>query len=147
MKYNPLRDRIDSCDFDLDQLLLGTLLFSLLFFLMPTTMIYYLLFFLARMFVNVFRVDKKKISICFLLIIKTTKHEKKVLILFIIELLNNFPLFGIVIYVSNNRLLPGGIWFDLIKVQVMQHQFPKKQYVTYFNLEVRIRSVLIHPQF
>lgn len=43
-KFNVLRNRLDSCDYDLDQLLLGTILFTLLFFLMPTTMIYYFFF-------------------------------------------------------------------------------------------------------
>ena len=46
-KRNVLRGRIDSCDYSLDQLLLGTLLFTLLVFLFPTTFVYYLLFFLA----------------------------------------------------------------------------------------------------
>ncbi|KAF9400797.1 phosphatidylinositol N-acetylglucosaminyltransferase subunit gpi1 [Mortierella sp. AD011] len=35
-KRNTLRHRIDSCDYDLDQLLLGTILFTLLTFLFPT---------------------------------------------------------------------------------------------------------------
>lgn len=43
-KYNVLRDRLDSCDYDLDQLLLGTILFTLLFFLFPTVLVYYVLF-------------------------------------------------------------------------------------------------------
>ena len=43
-KYNVLRDRLDSCDYDLDQLLLGTILFTLLFFLIPTVIVYYMLF-------------------------------------------------------------------------------------------------------
>lgn len=44
-KNNVLRRRIDSCDYSLDQLLLGTMLFTLLAFLFPTTFVYYLLFF------------------------------------------------------------------------------------------------------
>ena len=38
-KRNVLRHRIDSCDYDLDQLLLGTILFTLLFFLLPTVLL------------------------------------------------------------------------------------------------------------
>src|SRR5688500_3189977 len=41
---NPLKHRIDSCDFTIDQLLLGTLLFTLITFLLPTTAIYFLFF-------------------------------------------------------------------------------------------------------
>jgi phosphatidylinositol glycan class Q protein len=47
-KRNVLRNRIDSCDYDLDQLLLGTILFALLFFLMPTVFVFYLTFASAR---------------------------------------------------------------------------------------------------
>lgn len=48
-KRNMLRNRIDSCDYDLDQLLLGTCLFTLLTFLFPTVLIYYLTFALVRL--------------------------------------------------------------------------------------------------
>ena len=47
-KHNVLRDRIDSCDYDLDQLLVGTILFTLLFFLLPTVVVFYLNFAIAR---------------------------------------------------------------------------------------------------
>ena len=43
-KYNPLRNRIDTADYDLDQTLLGTIIFTLLVFLMPTIAAYYILF-------------------------------------------------------------------------------------------------------
>ena len=44
-KYNPLRNRVDSCSYKSDQLLLGGLVFTILVFLLPTTFIYYALFF------------------------------------------------------------------------------------------------------
>lgn len=47
-KRNMLRNRIDACDYDLDQLLLGTCLFTLLTFLFPTVLIYYITFALVR---------------------------------------------------------------------------------------------------
>ena len=47
-KRNVLRDRIDSCDYDLDQLLLGTIMFTLLAFLFPTVMVFYFAFAIAR---------------------------------------------------------------------------------------------------
>ena len=43
-RYNVLRNRIDTWDYDLDQLLLGTILFTLLAFLSPTVFTYYALF-------------------------------------------------------------------------------------------------------
>jgi hypothetical protein len=43
-KWNVLRGRLDRHDYDLDQLLLGTVLFTLLFFAFPTVIVYYVLF-------------------------------------------------------------------------------------------------------
>jgi phosphatidylinositol glycan class Q protein len=43
-KRNPLRNRIDSAVYDLDQLLLGAIIFTLLVFLLPTVGVFYLLF-------------------------------------------------------------------------------------------------------
>jgi hypothetical protein len=43
-KKNVLRNRVDSIDFDLAQLLLGTMLFVVVFFLFPTTLVYYCFF-------------------------------------------------------------------------------------------------------
>ncbi|KAJ2999429.1 hypothetical protein HDV02_002914 [Globomyces sp. JEL0801] len=43
-KRNPLRNRIDNAEYDLDQLLLGAVIFTLLVFLLPTVAVYYLLF-------------------------------------------------------------------------------------------------------
>ena len=47
-RYNVLRNRIDSWDYDMDQLLLGTILFTLLAFLYPTVLTYYALFATVR---------------------------------------------------------------------------------------------------
>lgn len=43
-KQNPLRERVDSCQYKADQLFVGTLLFTILLFLMPTTWVYYTVF-------------------------------------------------------------------------------------------------------
>ncbi|XP_047637060.1 phosphatidylinositol N-acetylglucosaminyltransferase subunit Q isoform X2 [Phacochoerus africanus] len=50
-KWNVLRQRMDSCSYDLDQLFIGTLLFTMLVFLLPTTALYYLVFTLLRLLV------------------------------------------------------------------------------------------------
>ncbi|XP_039102681.1 phosphatidylinositol N-acetylglucosaminyltransferase subunit Q isoform X3 [Hyaena hyaena] len=50
-KWNVLRQRVDSCSYDLDQLFIGTLLFTILVFLLPTAALYYLVFTLLRLLV------------------------------------------------------------------------------------------------
>ena len=84
-KHNILRNRIDSCDYDLDQLLLGTILFTLLFFLLPTVMVFYLTFTTARM------------AIIFLMAALDT----------LLACLNHFPLFALMLRVKDSRRLPG----------------------------------------
>jgi phosphatidylinositol glycan class Q protein len=84
-KRNVLRNRIDSCDYDLDQLLLGTILFTLLFFLLPTVVVFYLTFTSAR------------------IAIITLKATLDTLLAF----LNHFPLFALMLRIKDSRRLPG----------------------------------------
>ena len=49
-RYNVLRNRTDPWDYDIDQLLLGTILFTLAAHLFPTILVYYALFALVRSF-------------------------------------------------------------------------------------------------
>ncbi|UQC81006.1 N-acetylglucosaminyl transferase component, partial [Colletotrichum lupini] len=71
-KHNVLRNRIDSCDYDLDQLLVGTILFTLLFFLLPTVVVFYLNFAVARMAASVLNFE---IPLTIDLIILPTSHR------------------------------------------------------------------------
>ncbi|KAJ5601833.1 N-acetylglucosaminyl transferase component [Penicillium lagena] len=90
-KRNVLRNRIDSCDYDLDQLLLGTILFTVLFFLLPTVVVFYLTFASARMLIISM---KAAFDTC-------------------LAFLNHFPLFALMLRVKDSRRLPGGIRFEL----------------------------------
>ncbi|RAK99836.1 mismatch repair ATPase MSH2 [Aspergillus ibericus CBS 121593] len=90
-KRNVLRNRIDSCDYDLDQLLLGTILFTVLFFLLPTVIVFYLAFASARMLIISL---KAALDTC-------------------LAFLNHFPLFALMLRVKDSRRLPGGIHFEL----------------------------------
>ena len=47
-KWNVLRQRVDSCDYDTNQLLLGTIVFTALLFLLPTTTVFAVLFLSLR---------------------------------------------------------------------------------------------------
>lgn len=84
-KRNILRNRIDSCDYDLDQLLLGTILFTLQFFLLPTVFVFYLTFASARVAVISLKAGLEIGLAC----------------------LNHFPLFAIMLRLKDSRRLPG----------------------------------------
>jgi hypothetical protein len=84
-KHNVLRNRIDSCDYDLDQLLVGTILFTLLFFLLPTVVVFYLNFAIARMIIISMKAGFDTLLSC----------------------LNHFPLFALMLRIKDERRLPG----------------------------------------
>lgn len=91
-KRNVLRNRIDNCDYDLDQLLLGTILFTLLFFLLPTVIVFYLTFAFARMSIITIKASLDTCLAC----------------------LNHFPLFALMLRVKDSKRLPGGIHVRLL---------------------------------
>ena len=99
-KRNVLRNRIDNCDYDLDQLLLGTILFTLLFFLLPTVVVFYLTFASARMAIISLKATLDTCLAC----------------------LNHFPLFALMLRVKDSSRLPGGIHFQLLDTE--QARFP-----------------------
>ena len=137
-KHNVLRNRIDSCDYDLDQLLLGTILFTLLFFLLPTVMVFYLTFTTAR------------IAIIFLMAALDT----------LLACLNHFPLFALMLRIKDSRRLPGkttflskswmvnltmagGICFELRdtpSVPQHNHELQETAPTSYIMLKVRSES-------
>ena len=90
-KRNVLRHRIDSCDYDLDQLLLGTILFTLLFFLLPTVAVFYLTFAFARVSIILLQAALDTCLAC----------------------LNHFPLFALMLRLKDPKRLPGGIRFTV----------------------------------
>jgi hypothetical protein len=56
-RWNALRDRVDSYDYDLDQLFLGTLLFTISLFLLPTVLTYYSFFVMVSTWLKLLRAD------------------------------------------------------------------------------------------
>ena len=95
-KHNVLRNRIDACNYNLDQLLVGTILFTLLSFLLPTVAVFYLNFALARMVIISLKAAFDTLLSC----------------------LNHFPLFAIMLRIKDASRLPGGVQFELQKVNV-----------------------------
>ncbi|KAH9936698.1 Gpi1-domain-containing protein [Amylocystis lapponica] len=89
-RYNVLRDRLDSWDYDIDQLLLGTILFTLVAFLHPTILTYYSLFAATRLVIIMLHAS-----------LDTTT-----------ALLNHFPLFALMLRAKDPMRLPGHITFE-----------------------------------
>jgi len=125
-KRNVLKQRIDSYDYSIDQLLLGTLLFTVLVFLLPTIWIYYLFFFCARVL----------LVICFQLFPNL-----------LLELLNHFPVHAFVLYLFNSGVLSGGIRFEIYKpsgkAQIQHYTEPTPTYLLLHNCKIPT-GVLFH---
>ena len=101
-KYNVLRKRIDSCNYNLDQLLLGTILFTIFFFLAPTVIVYYVFFTLARLAIV----------------------SAQLFLLVAVSLLHHFPLAPLTLAWVDPSLLPGGIRFQPISGASLRRYLP-----------------------
>lgn len=91
-KWNVLRQRVDSCSYDLDQLFIGTLLFTVLLFLLPTTALYYLVFTLLRLVV---------------VLVQGVLHLT-------VDFINSFPLFAVGLRVCRPYRLADGVKFRVL---------------------------------
>ncbi|XP_031718301.1 phosphatidylinositol N-acetylglucosaminyltransferase subunit Q-like [Anarrhichthys ocellatus] len=91
-KWNVLRQRVDSCSYDLDQLFIGTLLFTVLLFLLPTTALYYLVFTLLRLVVVLFQ---------------GVIHLS-------VDFINSFPLFAVGLRLTRSHRLAEGVKFRVL---------------------------------
>lgn len=91
-KHNVLRKRIDRCNYELDQLLMGTILFTVLIFLLPTVLVFYLTFTTTRV-----------------AIVLTCSTLETCL-----TFLNHFPIFTILLRLKDSKRLPGGIKMEIV---------------------------------
>jgi len=90
-KKNVLRGRVDSNDFDMAQLLLGTLLSTVVFFLFPTTLVYY----------------------AFFLMIYLGIQSMRAILWWLTTILNNIPLYTCYCLLFSPHRLPAGIYLSL----------------------------------
>ncbi|XP_045142011.1 phosphatidylinositol N-acetylglucosaminyltransferase subunit Q isoform X2 [Echinops telfairi] len=97
-KWNVLRQRVDSCSYDLDQLFIGTLLFTILVFLLPTIALYYLVFTLLRLLV---------------VAVQGSLH-------LLIDLINSLPLYSVGLRLCRPYRLAAGV-----KFRVLDHEAGK----------------------
>ncbi|KAJ7112892.1 N-acetylglucosaminyl transferase component-domain-containing protein [Mycena epipterygia] len=88
-RYNVLRNRTDAWAYDTDQLLFGTILFTLVAFLFPTVLAYYALFAIMRLGT----------------ILLNAALETQ------LAFMNHFPLFALMLRAKDPWRIPGGIYF------------------------------------
>ncbi|KAJ6539627.1 N-acetylglucosaminyl transferase component-domain-containing protein [Mycena capillaripes] len=90
-RFNVLRNRTDTWAYDTDQLLFGTILFTLLAFLFPTVLAYYALFAMLRLGT----------------ILLNAGLDTQ------LAFMNHFPLFALMLRAKDPWRLPGGIYFGV----------------------------------
>ncbi|WVQ65008.1 uncharacterized protein L199_003178 [Kwoniella botswanensis] len=90
-RWNVLRQRTDSYEYDVDQLFLGTLLFTVSAFLFPTVLTYYGLFALFR----------------------ATTVSSQMVLTWAVAALNAFPLFELMLRIKEPSRLPAGVHIKL----------------------------------
>ncbi|CUS21345.1 LAQU0S03e00430g1_1 [Lachancea quebecensis] len=86
-KRNVLRKRVDSNMFELDQLVMGTLFFTVMVFLLPTLAVFYISFTALRMTILI----------------------PELLLESLMALLNHFPLFVLLLRLKDPSRIPGGV--------------------------------------
>ncbi|KAJ7976697.1 N-acetylglucosaminyl-phosphatidylinositol biosynthetic protein gpi1 [Quillaja saponaria] len=91
-KWNPLRQRLDSFDYTVKQHVVGSLLFTPLLLLLPTTSVFYIFFSIVNTTINL---------ICIL--IEVT-----------ISVIHATPYIKIFLWLVRPRRFPSGIWFEIV---------------------------------
>lgn len=101
-KQNVLRGRVEPSEYQLDQLLIGAILFTLAAFLFPTVLAYYLVFATSRIAI-----------IALYASLEST-----------LAFLNHFPLFAVMLRFKDPQRLPGGLDFRCVEVSLSPSTSP-----------------------
>ncbi|KAJ7652255.1 N-acetylglucosaminyl transferase component-domain-containing protein [Mycena rosella] len=122
-RFNVLRNRTDAWAYDTDQLLFGTILFTLLAFLFPTVLAYYALFAIMRLG-----------TILLNAVLETQ-----------LAFMNHFPLFALMLRAKDPWRLPGGIYFavDYVPHPVLTVKSQPVPFSTIFMQYSRLWSRLV----
>lgn len=119
LKQNDLRNRIDSCDYTVPQMILGSLFFTLLIFLYPTVAVYYFTFTVLRIFITIIE------SFLALLLV----------------FFNTFPFYLFLLRFFDPQKLPSGIWFRILgqKENISYFKMESKP-ISYWNILYESKS-------
>ncbi|CAN0880028.1 Phosphatidylinositol N-acetylglucosaminyltransferase subunit Q [Linum grandiflorum] len=91
-KKNPLRQRLDSYDYTVKQHVVGSLLFTPLLLLLPTTSVFYIFFTMLNTAITM---------VCTMIDV-------------IISMIHGTPYFEIFLWLSRRSRFPSGIWFEIL---------------------------------
>ncbi|MES1912939.1 MAG: hypothetical protein MHM6MM_005183 [Cercozoa sp. M6MM] len=106
-KKNELRDRVDSLSPAADQLMLGTVMFAVLFLLLPTVAIHYFFFCIVRLLTS----------------------SAQALVGLLLFTLNSFPFFGLLVHATRAHTLPGGV-----QITVLDFDEPQQSNTSYYRM-------------
>ncbi len=91
-KWNQLRSRVDSYSYGNDQLFIGTLSFTILLFLLPTVLMYYLVF----------------------LVLRVVTLSVQGALCFLIEYMSSMPLYMICLWIVNSKKVAAEVSFQIL---------------------------------
>ncbi|XP_074320516.1 uncharacterized protein LOC141657253 isoform X2 [Silene latifolia] len=94
-KWNPLRHRLDSYEYSVEQHIVGSLMFTPLLLLLPTTSVFYIFFAIMSL------------TIMFL----------RTLVQIIVSVIHDTPYAKIVLWCVKPKRFPSGIWFEIMHYQ------------------------------
>ncbi|MBA0768271.1 hypothetical protein Gotri_017086, partial [Gossypium trilobum] len=113
-KWNPLRQRLDSFDYTVKQHVVGSLLFTPLLLLLPTTSVFYIFFSIMNTAIS--------LSCMFIEVIISVIHAT--------------PYIKIALRLIKPRRFPLGIWFEIIACHNNSSHFPWSAYIDRNSLPV-----------
>ncbi|KAK1275440.1 hypothetical protein QJS04_geneDACA004020 [Acorus gramineus] len=124
-KWNPLRQRFDSYDYTVKQHVVGSLLFTPLLLLVPTTSVFYIFF------TNIVASFS-----CFSILIELA-----------ISILHATPYAEIFLWMVRHRTFPSGIWFDIFAGQQCKYEVYKTNTNVLMNRGPEIMVSVLQSNF
>ncbi|XP_045526929.1 phosphatidylinositol N-acetylglucosaminyltransferase subunit Q isoform X1 [Pieris brassicae] len=122
-KYNPLRNCIDSCEYTNQELFVGTVAFTILLLLLPTTLMYYIVFTMFRVLTILAQYVLARL----------------------IHFVQTLPLYVIMLWITRSPKLAGEIYIEeqesieshlMLKIKLFNK--PLKKLMNYFKTPVEI---------
>ncbi|XP_041362454.1 phosphatidylinositol N-acetylglucosaminyltransferase subunit Q-like [Gigantopelta aegis] len=122
-KWNVLRHRVDSASYDVDQLFVGTLFFTLMLFLLPTMLLYYIVFLVLRL------------GVLFV---------KGVLSTFV-TIINATPAFTLILWIVRSKAVSGDVKFTVVPNSQTENTLILTMQTSHLSLTKLLKTTKISP--